>query len=174
MILENELIKLRAVEPRDSEMMWLVESDSEQWIQNGMSAPFSRQNLLDYALSYDADPLRAGQIRLIIENKSDNSIIGIVDLFEISPIHRHAFIGIYIMPDLRRKGYALEALKLSEEYAFKLLNIHHIAAKIMADNQPSQRLFKKAGYIFRGEIPDWFLSGSEYKTLSIYSKLIKT
>ena len=39
MFLENEIIKLRSVEPEDAETMWIVESDSEQWMQNGMSAP---------------------------------------------------------------------------------------------------------------------------------------
>ncbi len=88
MFLENEIIKLRPVEPEDAETMWIVESDSEQWMQNGMSAPLSRQNLTDYALSYDADPVRAGQLRLIIESKPEKGIIGIADLYDISVQHR--------------------------------------------------------------------------------------
>jgi len=173
MLLENAHIKIRAVEPDDAETMWIAETDSEQWIINGMAAPFSRQNLIDYALTYDADPFRAGQIRLIIEKKDNGSIIGIIDLYDISALHRHAFAGIYIMPAMRLKGYAEMALNLIEEYAYRLLNLRQIGAKIMTGNNASTRLFKKCGYVLRGEIPAWFHSGNEFKDLMLFSKILK-
>ena len=172
MFLENEIIKLRPVEPEDAETMWIVESDSEQWMQNGMSAPLSRQNLTDYALSYDADPVRAGQLRLIIESKPEKGIIGIADLYDISVQHRHAFVGIYIFPHVRRSGLALASLDLLERYAFNLLNIRHLVAKVMEDNAASSNLFEKAGYVYRGELPEWYQTGNEFRPLKILSKII--
>lgn len=174
MMLEKENIRLRAVEPEDAELMWNVESDSAQWIQNGMSAPLSRQNLLDYALSYDADPMSARQIRLIIEDKTDNEVVGIADIYDISPLHRHAFVGIYILPPKRRQGLGVKSLEILDDYAFRLLNINHLAAKIMAGNDASVALFRKAGYTCRGEIPAWFLCGSESIPLMVYSKILGT
>ena len=147
MFLENEIIKLRPVEPEDAETMWIVESDSEQWMQNGMSAPLSRQNLTDYALSYDADPVRAGQLRLIIESRT-------------------------IFPHVRRSGLALASLDLLERYAFNLLNIRHLVAKVMEDNAASSNLFEKAGYVYRGELPEWYQTGNEFRSLKILSKII--
>ncbi len=169
MFMKNS-IRLRAVEPEDADFMWNVESDSTQWIQNGMSAPLSRHNILDYALSYDADPSKAGQIRLIIER--NDKPIGIVDLFEISAIHRHAFVGIYIVPEMRKTGLATESLVMLEYYAFKLLNISQLAARIMSGNTASEALFRKAGYSLRGEIPSWFMSGNKSISLMIYSKIL--
>ncbi len=173
-MLEKGMIRLRAVEPEDAEMMWKIEADSNQWIQNGMSAPLSRQNILDYALSYDANPMSAGQIRLIIENKYDNEVIGIADIYDISAVHRHAFAGIYIIPEKRRMGYALKSLEVLEDYSFKLLNINHLAAKIMAGNSASKALFEKAKYICRGEIPSWFFCGNESISLLMYTKILGT
>lgn len=172
MILEDTDIRIRAVEPDDAYAIWDAESDSSQWIQNSMMAPISRQMLLDYALGYDADPFRAGQIRMIAERKSDSAIVGIVDLYNISAMHRNAFIAVYILPEFRRRNYAGKAIALLEEYAFKLLNIRHICAKIMENNKPSIFLFRKCGYTLRGEIPDWYLCGNRPSTLLLFSKIL--
>lgn len=172
MILENDYIKLRPVEPEDAAVMWLAEKDSTQWIQNGMCAPLSRHNIKEYALTYDADPFRAGQLRLIIEDKNNLSVIGIVDLFDISSIHRNAFVGIYIFPDKRGSGYASLSLNLLEDYALRLLNLRHLGAKIMADNVSSSALFEKCGYILRGNIPEWFIIGNASQSMLLYSKIL--
>lgn len=172
MMLEDETIRLRAVEPEDAGIMWDVESDSAQWIQNSMMAPISRQMLLEYALDYDADPLRAGQLRLIIERKSDGAPVGIADLYDISAGHRHAFSAIYILPEYRRQGLAAKSLKLLEQYAYQLLDMHHLAAKIMEDNNISIKLFEKCGYKKRGVLPEWFATAGKHKALYIYSKIL--
>lgn len=103
--LEDNILRLRAVEPDDADMMWEVESDSGQWIENGMSAPYSRKNLKDYAETYDADPIRAGQLRLVIERKMNggNETVGLIDLYDISSLWRTAYVGIYILEKNRRK-----------------------------------------------------------------------
>ncbi len=111
---------------------------------NGYCAPFSSRQLLEYALSYDADPFRAGQI--------------IVDLTEISARDSHAFTGIYIFPDHRRRGYAKEALELIASYASATLRINTLGAKIAGDNDASISLFEKAGYAFKGSLEKWTYS----------------
>ena len=86
------------MEPEDAKMMWRVESDSTQWRENGMMAPYSMRNLREYAENYDADPIRTGQLRLIAELKTagaetaESRFTGIVDLFDISPTGRTAFV----------------------------------------------------------------------------------
>lgn len=172
MILENDTLKLRAVEPEDATIMWEVESDSSQWIQNSMAAPLSSNIIYNYALTYDADPFGAGQLRLILERKSDNSVLGIIDLYDISATHRNAFVAIYVLPEFRRCGYAETAIHLLEEYAFENINLQHLAAKIMEGNDVSVNLFEKCGYTLRGIIPQWFQTGNLRKSISIYSKIL--
>ncbi len=172
--LEDDLLRLRAVEPSDADMMWNIETDSTQWRDNGMSAPYSYHNLQDYADNYDADPMRAGQLRLVAELKGSerNMVVGLVDLYDISPIGRTAFIGIYICEPYRGKGYAARALLLIEIYARMLLNLRILAAKVSATNIASIRMFAKSGYSLSGELHDWLLSGSETCSLLIYTKSI--
>jgi len=170
--LEDDVLRLRAVEPSDADMMWNIETDSTQWRDSGMSAPYSRHNLREYAENYDADPIRAGQLRLVAELKEPdrNTVVGLVDLYEISPFGRTAFIGIYICEPYRGNGYAARALSLTETYAGMLLNLRIVAAKVSASNYTSIRMFVKSGYVLAGELHDWLLNGSETRSLLIYTK----
>lgn len=169
--LENDNIRLRAVEPADAELLWEAENDSRQWLDNGMSAPLSRQNLKNYAENYDADPIRSGQLRMICENKN-GKMVGIVDLYDISAIGRTAFVGIYLFEKYRRNGYAAECLSLLESYARMLLNLRILGAKISETNTNSIHLFENSGYELRGTLPDWLLAGTKSKALYIYTKTL--
>lgn len=170
--LKKNDVYLRAVEPCDANKMLIVENDSSQWINNGMMAPFSYNHIKEYASNYDADPYRAGQLRLIIEskNKCDNSFIGIVDLYDISANFHTAFVGIYIVPEHRNFGYALLALDLLEDYVRQILNIRILASKISDNNFESIELFYKSGYKKTGELPDWLMSAGEVHTVYLFTK----
>lgn len=167
--LQDDKIRLRAVEPSDADVMWEIERDPTQWIDNGMSAPYSRHNLEEYAKTYDADPIRAGQIRLVVDlpTSTEHEVVGLVDLYEISPTGRNAFVGIYIRREFRGKGLAKRALKLLEEYAYILLGLRILGAKIASTNTPSILLFEQCGYTHSGTLTDWLRPGI---SMEIYTK----
>lgn len=168
--LEDDTLLLRAVEADDANVMWKVENDSSQWVENCMAAPLSQMMLTDYALSYDADPFRTGQLRLIIERKTDEAVIGIIDLYDISAVHRHAFVGIYIIPEFRNLGFGGKSLILLEKFTFSVLNLIRIGAKIVIDNEESIKLFKKLNFSECGTMPEWIITGDEKKDLLLFSK----
>lgn len=170
--LEDENIRLRAVEPEDASSLLDIENDTAQWIENGMSAPYSFKNLREYAAGYDADPIRSGQLRLIIASKADGKIAGIVDLYDISATSRTAFIGIYVCSNHRQTGTAAAALKLLEVYSRQLLNLRVLGVKIAASNEVSKQLFSNAGYTYGGRLGGWLLSGrTETDLLFFYKNL---
>jgi len=156
--LSSRRIVLRAVEPEDAVLMSAAENDECNIDFNGYCAPFSSRQLLEYALSYDADPFRAGQIRMMMTDTESCNTIVIVDLTEISARDSHAFTGIYIFPYHRRRGYAKEALELIASYASATLRINTLGAKIAGDNDASISLFEKAGYAFKGSLEKWTYS----------------
>lgn len=168
-LLENDHIRLRPVEPDDADFMWSVESDSLQWIQNSLVAPFSRENLLNYARTYEADPFTAEQLRLIITDMSGRRI-GIADLYDLSAQHHTSFVGVYILPEYRRMGIAMEALSILEDYARRVLNLRQLAAKIVDGNEMSMQLFLKAGYEWSGTLKNWIQSGSQTFSLHYLQK----
>lgn len=164
-------MRLRAVEPEDADFMYEAENDPEAWKYSDYIAPFSREMLREYALTYDADPYRAGQLRLIAEEGCIP--VGIVDLFDISARHLRADSGIYILPDHRNKGFGTKALECLKEYCIQRLGLHHITATISELNMPAICCYKKSGFKETGLLPDWLRTPEGYEHAVILSFIPK-
>lgn len=163
-------IKLRAVEPSDADFMYEAENDPDAWRYSDYLAPLSKEILHQYALTYDADPLRAGQLRMIIDLRG--KAIGIVDLFDISAKHLRGDTGIYILPDYRSKRYAREALLKLEEYARVRLGLHQLTASIAKTNHVAVRTYENAGYVLTGIRKDWLRKSDGFEDVLLYSIII--
>ena len=85
------------------------------------------------------------QFRFVIsiENKTP---IGLIDIFDFDPINHRAGIGIVINNTHRKRGYALESVKLIEDISKKDLQIHQLFVNVGINNKNSLNLFKKLGY----------------------------
>ena len=158
-------IRLRALEPEDADFMYEAESDPEAWKYSDYLAPLSKEVLRQYALTYDADPLRSGDLRLIIE--VDSTPAGIIDLFEISARHLRADTGIYIIPSFRRKNVATRVLELTKDYCRTRLGLHQLTASVSEHNAAAMRCYKKAGFSLTGSRPDWLRTPDGYETVCL-------
>ena len=182
--LENENIKLRALEPEDLDVVYEWENDTQLWHLGGTMAPYSRYELKQYILS-TKDIYEAKQLRLIIEKKfyKDNSStvtldngdndmpvrVGLIDLYDFDPHNRRAAIGILIDKAFQMKGLAGEALSLLCKYAFSFLKIHQLYAYIPVKNEPSVKLFSRHGFAKRGQLPDWVQTDDGYEDVLFVS-----
>ncbi len=166
-------IRLRAIEPEDVEVMYVWENDTGVWLYSDRIAPLSRKIISDYAVSYDADPFRAGQLRLMVERICDSCPIGILDLYEVDAINARAMVGIYITTDARHRGYARQSLSLLSEYARDTLGLHSLGAYIAEDNPDSINLFTGCGFTLVGTLSDWLrLPSRGFLSVHIMQKLL--
>jgi len=111
--LENDSIRLRALEPGDVDLLFSIENDVDFWEVSNTLVPFSRDLLTRYISNAHQDIHEAKQLRLVISKKSDDSMLGMVDLFDFNPHHSRAGIGILILKKQQGKGYAADALSLA-------------------------------------------------------------
>lgn len=170
-MLHSNRLHLRALEPTDADFMYDVENDAQAWRYSDTIAPLSRKILRDYAMSYDADPFTAGQLRLIITEKETHTPVGIIDLYSVSQRHMRAFIGIYICRDFRGKGYADETLELIEEYAHNTLHLHQLGAKVETGHHQSENLFLNRGYELQGDLSEWLSTpDGKFTGMRVYTK----
>lgn len=167
--LESPRVRLRAVEPEDGARMFAMETDTEHWCEAGIHAPLSERILREYAENYDADPIRAGQLRLVIEEKPDHSTAGLVDLYEIDAVNRTAKVAIYLTEHHRHRGIAREALDLLHSYASMFLNLRVLCALISSANSASIRTFESASYVWCGKLPGWLLRSNRPHDMLIYA-----
>lgn len=170
--LNNRRLRLRAVEPEDIDFMLAVENDEDIWRYGCAVAPLSRHAIMNYALSYDADPFAAGQLRLIITDATSGEAAGIADLYEISAAESRSFVGIMIVDGYRHSGIGTEALHMLSDYAARVLNLHQLAARIHTDNEPSIRLFESAGFRLAGTLRHWWRYGDTWHDMHVYQRLL--
>lgn len=169
-MLTDNTIFLRALEPVDADLMYEIENDPDAWNYGENIAPLSRSVIRDYAINYEADPFRAGQLRLIITLCEGKTPAGIIDLYEISALHRRSYLGVYIIPEFRQKGLAKRAVNLLKLYAFGHLHLHNLAAAVEETNISSKKLFLSTGFRLVATIPEWIAtSKGTYHDMHIFT-----
>ncbi|MCS2893661.1 GNAT family N-acetyltransferase [Parabacteroides faecis] len=97
-LLENEMIRLRALEPEDLELLYRWENNPDLWELGNTMSPYSRYILKEYIRESHRDIFDTRQLRLMIELRSTGAAIGTVDLYDFEPHHRRAGIGILVDP----------------------------------------------------------------------------
>ena len=165
-------IRLRAVEPEDVDFILSCENNPEAASWSDYRAPLSREQLLAYALTYDADPFSAGQLRLIIT--ASERPVGILDIYGINEKDSRAYIGICIHPDNRRRGFAKAALEKLIEFNREKLGLRQLLAKISTLNPNSIRLFKNLGFKEIALLPEWHRIGIEFHDFLLLSRSATT
>lgn len=164
-------VNLRAIEPEDVDFIYETEQDPEAWKYSDYVAPLSRELLRQYALTYDADPLGAGQLRLVIE--FDGEPVGLADIFDISPRHLRADTGIYITNKYRNNGLGTYALEALAAYCRDRLGLHQITASISKHNAAAMRCYTKAGFIETGIRLDWWRTVDGYEDVAMFTLRFK-
>jgi len=165
-MLEGTAIKLRALEPEDLDFLYRIENDSNLWEYSTTQTPYSKFVLKQYLKDALRDIYEAKQLRLVITT-SENSTLGMIDLFDFDPKNKRVGVGILIASqEDRQKGYAKEALQLLSSYAFNHLHVHQIYANIGEKNIKSIALFEKIGFSKVGTKKDWnFYKGKFHNEL---------
>jgi diamine N-acetyltransferase len=156
-------IQLRALEPEDLGFLYDVENNESFWNVSNTETPFSRFILTQYITNSHQDIYEAKQLRLVVEEKKSKKNVGFIDLFDFSPQHKRAGIGILIIKNKQQKGFANEALELLIKYCFTHLNLHQLFANITSDNINSIKLFKNNNFKKIGIKKDWILSDKKFK-----------
>ena len=153
-MLENKLIKLRALEPDDIDLIYKWENNTDIWRVSNTLTPYAKHIIKAYIESAHLDIYQTKQLRLIIE--TNNLPIGTIDLFDFDPYNLRAGVGILIAEDKdKQKGYATNSLNLFIDYAFKTLGLHQLYCNISESNIASLKLFKNAGFEIIGLKKDW-------------------
>ena len=169
-MLKSKKIKLRAVEPEDLDLMYLIENDTELWRLGQTTVPFSHYALKQYIAETTNDFFHDRQLRLVIET-ADGTSVGFVDLQNYEPLHHRAEVGIVVVPEKQRQGLATEALRLLAGYVSVHLGIHQLYALVPEGNEASMALFKKCGYKKAATLQDWLNSPKGWQSVVVFQKI---
>jgi diamine N-acetyltransferase len=163
--------RLRALEPSDIELMYIMENDPEVWRVSGTLAPISRERIAAFIEEQNYDIYATRQMRLVVE--AEGVAVGTVDIFDFDPQHLRFGVGVLIYAqENRRRGYARAALEAVAGYAREVLGLKQIWASVASDNEASEALFESLGFERCGLRRDWLRRGAEYVDVYEYQLLL--
>lgn len=167
MLLENEAIRLRALEPEDLDKLYLWENNSTLWELGSTLSPYSRYLLKNYIANSHLDIYEQKQLRLMIELVHTQESVGTIDLYDFDPRNRRAGVGILVDESFHRKGIGAHAIMLLKNYAFSFLNLHQLYAHVPLTNEASLNLFEKQGFREAGILSKWLITAYGYVDVKI-------
>ena len=155
------IVKLRALEPEDLDILYRIENDTTLWDAGCTNVPYSRYTLHNYIADSTNDIYTDKQLRLMIEN-AEGEDVGIIDMMNFYPRHQRAEVGVVVMRRFRRRGYATAAVKELLGYAFNTLSLHQLYVFVDSNNVGSIRLFSSVGFSKTAVLSQWLRIGKDY------------
>ena len=165
------MIRLRAPEPEDLELMYAMENDTSLWSVGNATLPYSRYTLREYLEQSRQDLITERQARFVIEIEN-GECAGMIDLADYDPIHGRAEVCIGILGAFRGKGIATRALQLLCGYAGGRLHLHQLYAVVAEDNEASLALFFSQGFQTHNRLKEWLFDGVEYADAIVLQKIL--
>ena len=169
--LDNDIVKLRAPEPEDLDLLFKWENDTDVWKFGSAISPYSKYILTQYISAAQLDIFQSKQLRFMIVLKHELTTIGTIDLYDFDAINSRCGVGIYIDSAYRNKQHGANTLNLLENYVFKFLNINQLYAIIPETNKASIQLFCSAEYSKSGVLHQWIFNEDGYEDAIIVQKL---
>lgn len=166
-------ISLRAAEPADLDFLYTIETSEGRAEGSFATAPMSRHLLWEYLNNYTADIYRDRQLRLIAVKTDSGEAVGAVDICDFDPHDLRGFVGIYILPSERGKGYGHEALEALCRYASETVGMHQLVAQVAVDNSASISLFRGARFRSVGKLRSWLRRGQGYADALLFQRLFE-
>ena len=81
------MVRLRAMEPEDLDLLYRIENDADLWAVGTTNVPYSRYTLHDYIATSADDIFADRQLRLIIETSHPTPLtVGIADLINCDTV----------------------------------------------------------------------------------------
>ncbi|MBQ2123502.1 MAG: GNAT family N-acetyltransferase [Bacteroidaceae bacterium] len=165
---------MRALEPEDLELLYTIENDPALWAVSNNNGPYSRYMLKQYLAAQTGSIVDDGMLRLAVCRTSDGGAVGIVDLFDYSPVHQRAEVAIALLRDVRGQGIGTCVLEKLERFATQKLNLRNLYAYTSSVvDSVSRKLFVSANYVQVGILQDWHFNGESFEDVIFFQKKLK-
>lgn len=144
--IETERLSLRQFRAEDGPDVFAIFSDEQTTLDCGGYHAFDAMDDEYHRLMEKF----AGQPRYSIVRKEDGRVIGVISLMDAERAVPGLELGIEIAPDVRRQGYAREALAALIRAWFDKTDTVLFTGGHYAYNTVSGELLKKLGFVYEG------------------------
>jgi len=149
---QGRKIHLRAAEPGDAQTFYNWNLDSERArLLDFVWPPTSLASVQAWAEDQSKKKLEGDRFAWVIEDLLGNPV-GTISTHHCSARNGTFSYGIDIAQEYRRKGYAVEAVRMVLKYYFEELRYQKVTVTVHSDNQASIRLHERLGFQREGRL----------------------
>jgi RimJ/RimL family protein N-acetyltransferase len=165
---EGESVRLRRLELQDADaiMAYWNQYELRQYLPTPL--PTSSDDMLQYIKLVNEAFSKRSKFTFGIESKDDSTLIGIIDLANISWMSRNGEISVFAVfdPDYRGKGYGKDALIVILDMAFSVLNLHTVYLWVASFNDRAIGFYEGVGFKTQGKLRELaFRDGQHYDVI---------
>lgn len=158
---------LRAIEPEDLDLMYIVENDPEVCRYSITTVPLSRYALRRYIEESGGDLYRDSQVRMTIMDATTGIPCGFLDITDLDAVHRRAQVGIVLTSEAQGRGLAAMALQEAASYA-RDQGLHQLYAIVTLNNERARNLFLRSSYTETAILPQWLYMDGIFTDAVLY------
>lgn len=180
-VLHGEMVRLRPVEARDGDRLWLAVQDPESLRLTGTSRRAGHDEVLDRAATVSDQPGRydwAITPALVRDGQPvSDELIGEISLGDVDDDARSATLRMQLLPDYRGRGYGREAILEVLRFGFDGAagdpgpRLHRVSLEVLALNPRARMLYEGLGFREEGRLRDAFRDGDGWVDATVMSIL---
>jgi ribosomal-protein-alanine N-acetyltransferase len=169
--IETERLILRKFEATDAKSLTDICNQSYilKWMPDWECTVEDRRGWINWIITrYEIINNKDVRIMLGVELKSNNELIGMVEIGNKSEVDNEIEIAFFVSEQYSNNGYISEAARAMTNWALTELEIDYLIAIVELDNYPSQKVIEKCKFQKLG-IKNILNSGeAEQKPFSYY------
>ncbi len=160
---------LRPTSPEDIGNMhhWFLQSEP----QSLSCRPHPLATAKEAAERAQAAPKSAEDQRFTAVRKEDKTPVASVRYFSFNALNRSAELGLLVDPEVRRKGYGAEAIKILTRYLFRYRGLNKVYAQTAAFNEGAIAMLESLGFKKDATLRDHYFYNGEFHAGYVYSLL---
>jgi ribosomal-protein-alanine N-acetyltransferase len=169
--LTTERLHLRRVTTDDAPALFWLRSSEQVMQYIGRPRAKSIEDALELIQRYDDGLATKETINWGITLRDSPGLIGMIGYVRSNRPNHRAELGYMLHPDFHRQGIMHEAAKAVIAYGFEGMKLHSIEATIAPENQASQKLLEKNGFVREAYFREDYYFNGQFLDSAIYSLL---
>jgi [ribosomal protein S5]-alanine N-acetyltransferase len=150
--LTTQRLRLRQVEPSDTDALFAFKSDAEVTHAYGQEPHASPADSLAWIQRLRTDYERRDALFWALTLKAEERVIGECLFWNFDPAFHYAELGYELHPTYWHQGLMAEAVTAILSFGFGELGLHRVEANPLAENETCRKFLLKLGFTHEGTL----------------------
>lgn len=97
--------------------------------------------------------------------------LGVISLNKVDVKNKHAYLGIYVNPDDRRRGAGEILVDLLKRLCFEIAHLHSLRLEVIDGNERAVRFYRKVGFRKEGRLKEFVLKEGRWRDVIVMAMI---